>query len=1198
MTAPKCPTQSKLIDYLLGNVSGDDWHRIAEHLDSCEHCEATISALDGESDTLIESLRRPDINDEIESEAYQRAVQGAVAAWSESAAKSMVPSVKLRDYELIEPIGCGGMATVYRAIHTRLNREVAIKVLPARLLHDGGRVARFQREMQAVGSLRHHAIVQATDGGEVDGVHFLVMEIVDGLDCNKLSRLTGQWSIENACRLAHQTALGMAHVHEFGMVHRDLKPSNLMVTRDGEVKILDLGLARIASEPTVEDELTTVGQLMGTLDYMAPEQLEDSHVADQRSDIYSLGATLFKLLTGVAPRAGAPRESVLTKIRRISSEPAVSIALRRGDLPGELVLLVDSMLSASPVDRPKSMNEVVERIEGLAQDSDLGSLVSEAEKIEQSVGQEREASVGPLPSERSTPKVLPVVSEANGKPPRRTLPWIIAAAGSMAAFVLGAVIILQTSSGQLVIETASPDVEVRLLKSGHPHQNMTLTDHAQTFRLGAGEYEIEIVSDADGLVVENGHYTLRRGETWLAKVGPKDKRSELGEHADTTKVDPNQPTYQDKTIDEWIDLLGRERSPEQLVHATKAFERLAEPARVGDAVAALVQVVSYQDDDDTYTSGGTDTNVVYAVQEYLAKQDQQTVADMLTRKLGDGSDREKQFILKYLNGYTARIKGKVRDSYLPLLASLWDDDSFTGREELLFALINYAPADTLLPRLVNALDNKEAFIRLMAADELIKRDVHADAVVATLSEILARDKQSAYRLKAAWSLGDLGPKAASAYPLLVSIVQSDDADLDVDVHSFFAGPKSMTTIKDASIGALAKIGNMDAFPILFDQWKTRLDSANDGRGTHSAESVAKAIEALSGMKPRVKVVSRVRTIYWTIEGVSLTLIYRATFNHTVSSPVSPTWAEKLLAVEEDVPVEDLIGYANHVDPRPDAAQAKLQVELILLLAKYQQASETLATLLRHAEGISRRSQTENTAAKSNRSDAAKVFEEAAETWIREQEDQPESLLEQLVQSCEAGSTTSCDVALKLLDRMDRKMQTRAIASALLFGVQYANDDQFVVETVVSWHKNKENRQQVNEFMRTTKSISWSHIARFLFQNGLADDDTRAIVLDRFKEYSNIRNLVLTDILQSLEVHPENVDFVIELLRHPALDVVKSDDGASVRASHYLPQLEFVPEDHRQAFVPWLEELRKSANKAESEAANAWLKLWRPELGFE
>src|SRR5262249_44788926 len=176
------------------------------------------------------------------------------------------------NYRLQKRLGQGGMGAVVKAIHLPLNRIVAFKVLPPDRLHDAEAVARFAREIKAVGSLHHPNIIQGTDAGEADGIHFLVMELVDGINLSDLVLRRRPLSIAGSCELIAEAAIGLHHAHEHGLVHRDVKPSNLMLTHSGCIKVLDFGLARLFEGATTVTELTNSGQILGTIGYMAPEQ--------------------------------------------------------------------------------------------------------------------------------------------------------------------------------------------------------------------------------------------------------------------------------------------------------------------------------------------------------------------------------------------------------------------------------------------------------------------------------------------------------------------------------------------------------------------------------------------------------------------------------------------------------------------------------------------------------------------------------------------------------------------------------------------------------------------------------------------------------------------------------------------------------------------------------------------------------------
>src|SRR6266849_1434525 len=216
---------------------------------------------------------------------------------------ALTSGTKLGPYEIQSPIGAGGMGEVYRARDPRLGRDVAIKVLPLSFAADTERLRRFEQEARAVAALNHPNILAIYDIGTREGAPFIISELLEGESLRK--RLSGgALPVRKAIEYAVQMAHGLAAAHEKGIVHRDLKPENIFVTRDGRVKILDFGLAKLAQnagagpdEVTLASPNTAVGIVMGTASYMAPEQVR-GETADPRTDIFAFGAVLYEMLSG------------------------------------------------------------------------------------------------------------------------------------------------------------------------------------------------------------------------------------------------------------------------------------------------------------------------------------------------------------------------------------------------------------------------------------------------------------------------------------------------------------------------------------------------------------------------------------------------------------------------------------------------------------------------------------------------------------------------------------------------------------------------------------------------------------------------------------------------------------------------------------------------------------------------------------
>jgi serine/threonine protein kinase len=267
----------------------------------------------------------------------------------------------LNDYKLLDRIGVGRMAGVYKAVH-RLGQTVAIKVLPPSKAKDSNVYARFQREARLARRLKHPNIVRTFESAEDNGLHYLVMEYLEGETLEDAIKRRGKLSPGEAVRVVYQALLGLECLHQEGMVHRDLKPGNLMIVGNGDggeaalrgtVKILDIGLGRALFDEAdgsggENANLTTDGAILGTPDYMAPEQARDSHAADIRSDIYSLGCTLFHALTGQPPFSDS---NMVRKMMRHATEPVPSLTKLNPAVPEGLQQIVNWMMAKDPAQR-------------------------------------------------------------------------------------------------------------------------------------------------------------------------------------------------------------------------------------------------------------------------------------------------------------------------------------------------------------------------------------------------------------------------------------------------------------------------------------------------------------------------------------------------------------------------------------------------------------------------------------------------------------------------------------------------------------------------------------------------------------------------------------------------------------------------------------------------------------------------------
>ena len=501
------PAKDQLIAFGQGKLAADESSSVEQHLEVCRECCETL--LDLKDDTFVGLVRLSKTEDAVAEVASIRTDPGADAncvghdsahsatllvQTGEAVSVDELPA-ELRDhprYRIVELIGRGGMGNVYRAEHRLMNRPVAIKLINSQLIRQPQAVERFRREVQAAAKLTHPNIVTAYDAEQAGDVHFLVMEFVEGTDLASVVKHRGPMSVAEACDCIRQAAEGLQHAHEKGMVHRDIKPHNLMLSAEGQVRILDFGLAGFVTEAALGSRvrqnagdshnapqsgdsgydanpthLTTIGSVMGTPDYIAPEQAKDAHSADIRADIYSLGCTLHFLLTGKPPFEA---DNVVAKLKAHAHETPLALATLRKDVPSELSKVAARMMAKKPAERFQTPMEVVEAL---------------------------------------------VPFTARTSPRRRRNRQTIIAACLFAALLLVAVIVkVQTDNGELVIE-ATDDVAVLIEKAGVKIRD-TVTGREYSLKPGkqplrSGEYEIDVTELPSGITLSTRKFTLIRG---------------------------------------------------------------------------------------------------------------------------------------------------------------------------------------------------------------------------------------------------------------------------------------------------------------------------------------------------------------------------------------------------------------------------------------------------------------------------------------------------------------------------------------------------------------------------------------------------------------------------------------------------------------------------------------------------------------
>lgn len=429
-----CPTTDRLNAFVLGQLLDQESDELYGHLASCDSCQQQLEEGGSFSDSFVGQFKSETDQENHSSEpallqATDRAknllelLQRPSNDTGNEFPAGPVPA-SIGEYEIQQVLGHGGMGTVYLARHTKLGRQVALKILSRHRLADPKMQGRFSAEMKAVGRMNHPNIVAAHDAREIDGVAVLVTEYIDGLNVGAIIRRTGPLSVANAAQIASQVANALAAIDQAEMVHRDIKPSNIMISRDGAVKLLDLGLARLQATEGQHLDHTATGHALGTVDYIAPEQVNDGRNVDIRADIYAFGCTLFKMLTGrpVFDDSGYPTSFAKMTAHVQTAPPTVSQF--NNNIPQPLATFVSQMLEKDPARCPQTPDAVMNRLAPYCNEADLSTLVESA--LTQT---ERPRAATPATTSQTPARKKPLLA--------RSTPYFIALATCLIGLGLG-----------------------------------------------------------------------------------------------------------------------------------------------------------------------------------------------------------------------------------------------------------------------------------------------------------------------------------------------------------------------------------------------------------------------------------------------------------------------------------------------------------------------------------------------------------------------------------------------------------------------------------------------------------------------------------------------------------------------------------------------------------------------------------------
>jgi serine/threonine protein kinase len=496
------PPDEVLRNFGLGKLTADSPSTILSHLEKCDTCRQQVALLSG--DSFLDRLRVAEGHSV--TPGQDTPVAGLVSGTLPAPGRPVIPGLPAElvdnsQYEVVGELGRGGMGVVYLARNRQMDRLEVLKVMGRELLTREGARQRFEREIKSAARLNHPNVVAAYSVLPLPELLVFAMEYVEGEDLARAVKTRGPLPVANACYYAYQVALGLEHARNKGMVHRDIKPQNLILTRDRNnhsVKILDFGLAKANCEKGGQYELTGEGKMLGTPHYVAPEQIDDAASADIRADVYSLGCTLYYLLTGNPPFSGGTLLAILHAHHQKEAAPLNEV---RPDVSEALAAVVRKMMAKRPADRYQTPAEVAQALLPF-----IRAKPVPADETQKPIAQD--TAIASRWDVFSEPTLQPVdVGPAKGR--RRSIfaPVLVAAlAVGLSALWAGGVFRVKAGDGIIVVQVNEPDADVYIdgeqVKVAWENGGKTAE-----IRRKPGTYKVIVVKDgftADGDTVSLG----------------------------------------------------------------------------------------------------------------------------------------------------------------------------------------------------------------------------------------------------------------------------------------------------------------------------------------------------------------------------------------------------------------------------------------------------------------------------------------------------------------------------------------------------------------------------------------------------------------------------------------------------------------------------------------------------------------------